>query len=114
MKRTLWWGAVAFGAALGLIAGLRLDGRSLAVVIGVLCGLAAALPMTGTALFFWWRERGERLRVQERLVELQHRPTPAPPVIVVQGGRSLEPLPPSRLLGTRQREFTVVGQEEEE
>lgn len=114
MKRGLYWVAVAVGAGLALVAGLRLDGRSLAVVVGVLCGLTAALPAMGAVLYLWWRERGERLRAQERLAELERRPASVPPVIVLQTGRAAEPFLPGRLLGSpTPREFTVVGQEEE-
>ncbi|MGC8873343.1 MAG: hypothetical protein ACP5SI_02695 [Chloroflexia bacterium] len=114
MKRPFYWLVVAAGAAFALIAGLRLDSQSLAILIGVGCGLAAALPAIGAVLYLWWRERGERRRVQERLVEIEHRPVQAPPVIVLQTSRAAEPLLPSRLLGSpAPREFTVVGEEED-
>lgn len=114
MKERFCWIAIVVGAGLALLGGLRLDSRSLAVVVGVLCGVAAALPAVGAVLYLWWRERGERLRVQQQLAELERRPAAAPPVIVLQTARAAEPFLPGRLLGSpAPREFTVVGQEEE-
>jgi len=112
MRRGFWVAAVAFGVTLALLVGLRLEERSLAVVVGVVCGILAALPVTGVVLSLWWRERQERLQAEERPQVPLERPA-APPVIILNAGRGMDRLPPARLLGEQgAREFTIVGEEE--
>jgi len=113
MRRGFLIAAVAFGVTLAVVVGLRLEERSLAVVVGVVCGIGAGLPVSGTLLYLWWRERQERLQAEQRTVPGVERPA-APPVIILNTGRGgMERLPPARLLGEQGvREFTIVGEEE--
>lgn len=112
MRRGFWVAAVAFGVTLALLVGLRLEERSLAVVVGVVCGILAALPVTGVVLSLWWRERQERLQAEERPQVPLERPA-APPVIILNAGRGAERLAGGFSLGEAcRRDFVIVGEED--
>jgi hypothetical protein len=117
MKQGFLIAAAVFGLALAIILGLRLEQASLAVVVGIVCGIVAGLPMSGALFYLFWRERRERLQQEERQWRRSEQAAPAaPPVIVLNagGGRGADMLPPGRLsLGQAQpREFVIVGEEE--
>ncbi|MBN1485190.1 MAG: hypothetical protein JXA37_10745 [Chloroflexia bacterium] len=107
--------AVAFGLALALIVGLRLEEGSLAVLIGVLCGIAAGLPVSGALLYLLWRERQQARRVEEHNWQQHNVPTAttAPPVVILNSGQRPDLLPRGYALGPSQpRDFVIVGEEE--
>ena len=112
--KAFFWLLVALGAALALLVGLRLSGDGLAVVVGVVCGVMAGLPVDGVLLYLYLRERGLRREAEERLWRGERA---VPPVVIVSNGRGVEMLPEWRYgqmpLGERAgREFTIVGEEE--
>ena len=112
-RGNLLWGVIAFGVALALLIGIRLDQAALAVVAGVTCGVGASIP-TGLLVVFLLRRRdaaGERQRARR-----YERETASPPVVVVTSP-SVPQLPQGTAwpgaYGAPQparREFAVIGE----
>jgi len=104
---------LVFAVALAVVVGKQMSTEAMAVVIGVVCGVAASIP---TALLLVVAiTRRDRQRLEE--VERQARQTGYPPVVVIQGGT-----PQSFPMGPQagywpapspgppvQRQFHVVG-----
>jgi hypothetical protein len=110
------WGAVAFGVALAVVIGVRLDRAALAVVVGVVCGAAASIPtsMLIVSLLRWRDARGEKRKARGKEQETVQSPSvvvvapPAAPQLRQSALWSEEyalPLP-------TQRQFSVIGEEE--
>jgi hypothetical protein len=106
-----------FAVTLAVVVGKQMSAEAMAVVVGVVCGVAAAVPTS--ALLVVVLTRGERRRLQDE----DHRQTRSrqyPPVVVIQGGgpQALPPPPyadywPGPMPGpAAQRHFHVVGGEE--
>ena len=113
MKRGMVLVAVGFGAVLAVVVGLRLEAGSLALLVGVLCGLLAGLPVSLALLYALARERAARAQLEERRWEAE-RPAAAPPVFILNAGREAGLQPQAPLLGERMstpREFVIVGEE---
>jgi hypothetical protein len=114
LRRTLAWGAIAFGVALAVIIGVRLEKAALTVVVGVTCGVGASIPTSLLIVALLQRRNQKR---DERTRQLATQP---PPVIVV----TPQAAPQSRQPGTwpeeytlplpSQRRFSVIGEEETE
>lgn len=104
---------LVFVVSLAVVAGKQMSTEAMAVVIGIVCGVAASIP---TALLLVVAlTRRDRQRLEE--VERQARQASYPPVVVIQGGipQSLPtgsqagywPVPPPG--PPMQRRFHVVG-----
>jgi len=110
VKGLLKLGALGFGVAVGVAVGSRLSGQATALAVGVVLGVLAGLPMGGLVLLVQRRgERGEPRVAQERGY---------PPVVVVNPGlpsgmRSETPYLPPAGEYTSQRQFRIVGEEEQ-
>ena len=115
-KRVMVAVALAFVVALAVMVGLRMSTEAMAVVMGVIFGVAASIPtsllIVAVTRHFQERELQDRQRYRERV---------QPPVIVVNpGGGNASPwfspfqapvLPPT-MHGEPTRRFRVVGEEE--
>lgn len=105
----------AFGAVLALVVGLRLEKAGLTMLVGVLCGLVAGLPLSLGLLWMVAREREARRQAEEQNWAAERPAATMPPVIVLQTG-SPPPgaAPPAYpLLGEQGgRNFVIVGEEE--
>lgn len=116
MKKFLLVIGVAFTVTLAVVIGTRLSPDAMAVVVGIVCGVLASIPMT--AILVW------TLRVRDRQLEAQLGPQRMmgqyPPVVVVNGqgtngSGSYAPLALSSSNGANgSRSFKVVGQENTE
>ena len=102
-----------FAIALAIIVGKRMSAEAMAVVVGVVCGVAAAIPTSILLLVVFTRR--DRQRVDD--VEPRQGQQAAPPVVVIQGGAP-QALPPGPQAGywpapqpgpAVNREFHVVG-----
>ena len=109
-----------FAIAVAVIVTQRLSRDSLALLIGLSCGVMAMVPTMALGLFIWRREDARR---QARAEAEAQRPAypQSPPVIVVTpqglpgyGDRSnaLPSAPWQWASGQSRREFTIVGEEE--
>ncbi len=115
VRRSVAWGAIAFGTALAVVIGIRLDQAALTVIVGVACGVAASIP-TGLLIVFLlrWRNAANESRAARgygrELVQ-------SPPVVVV-APPTIPQLPqPTSWSGAytppapTKREFAVIGEE---
>jgi len=113
MKKFVMVISAAFAVTLAIVIGTRLSPDAMAVVVGIVCGVLASIPMT--AILVW------TLRVRDRQLEAQLGPQRMmgqyPPVVVVNGqGSHGNGAPVPVALGTGHgvngsRSFKVVGQE---
>lgn len=107
---------IVFVIALAVVVGKRMSAEAMAVVVGVVCGVAAGIPTSLLLLVVMTR------RDRQRSEEAQHRVRrqDTPPVVVIQGG-SQQPLSlgpqagywPAPHPGTAAgRRFNVVGDDD--
>jgi len=107
---------LVFMVTLAVVVGKRMSAEAMAVVVGVVCGVAAGIPTSVLLLAAFTR------RDRQRLEEVGHQApfTNYPPVVVIQGGAP-QALPagmqagywPSTPMGpSPQRQFHVVGADE--
>jgi len=106
---------LVFGIALAVVVGNRMSAEAMAVVVGVVCGVAAAIPTSVLLLVVMARQDRRRHGSDEREVRYSGNT----PVVVIQGGAT-QALPPGQQAGywpaampgsVGQREFHVVGDE---
>jgi len=117
VKRVLAAVGLVFAAVLAVIVGQRMSTDAMAVVIGVIFGVAASIP-TSLLVVGVTRRAQERGMTEERR---QYRERAQPPVIVVSpSGSNASPwfspfqspaLPPG-LHGEPTRSFRVVGEQD--
>lgn len=104
MRKWVITGSILFPLALGVVAGLRLSKESLAVVIGLIFGVGASLPLYILAFYLVRKERSQ----------LPQSAQPNPPVIVVYPGgvnHFLPPLnPPQPWTEEKTRDFKIIGE----
>jgi hypothetical protein len=114
-RRILTGVAIVFVAVLAVIIGQRMSTDAMAVVIGVIFGVAASIP-TSLLVAAVTRRAQEHAGGEGR----SHREKPQPPVIVVNPGGTnaspwfsphQSPALPSTLHGEPTRSFRVVGDE---
>lgn len=118
MRRVLQLGVVVFAVALGVGVGGRMSPEAMAVVVGVVCGVLASIPMSVMVLILT-----RRLSTSASQGESRRAPQGAayPPVVVIQsdGGRahnrfpSMWDAPPAADNQPWRRSFTVVGEEDD-
>ncbi len=115
MKRVILILVGAFGAALALVVGLRLETSGLTMLVGVVCGLLGGLPLSLGLLWLVSREREARRQAEERRWAPERPAMAAPPVIVLNTAnpRGMESVPAYPLLGEQAaRNFVIVGEDE--
>jgi hypothetical protein len=109
---------LVFVIALAVVVALQLSAEAMAVVIGVLCGVAAGIP-TSILLLVGITRRDQR-RMEQMTRQAGYGDRNGPPVVVIQGG-SQQALPQGSQAGywpapqpgaTAQRDFHVVGGED--
>jgi len=122
MKNLLILAIAAFAITLAIIVGNRMSAEAMAVVVGIVCGVAASIPMSVLILILTHRlgRREETLRAEP---QGEARRLDYPPVVVVNPGtqpfgvtpqgnpqadRYLPYLPPS-VEQPAPREFKVIG-----
>jgi hypothetical protein len=107
---------LVFVIALAAVVGSRMSAEAMAVVVGVVCGVAAGIPTSVLLLLAMSRRDRRRYDAADRGVPYAG----SPPVVVVQGGAP-QALPPGQYAGYwpavtpgagEQRQFQVVGDEE--
>ncbi len=107
LKQILVTLGVLFVIVLAAIVGLRLSEQAMAVVVGVICGAMASIPMSILVLVAL-----QRLKKEER-----ERYPAQPPVVIVNPGSyqssrfSEGPYFPLPGEGIRPRDFKIIGHE---
>lgn len=103
-----------FAAALAIAVGRQMSTEAMAVVIGVVCGIAASIPTSLLLLIVLTR----RDRQQVAAADHQARQGHSPPVVVIQGNDRAQGWPPGPQAGywpgvqpghSLDRQFHVVG-----
>ena len=118
LRQSGLWGAVAFGVALAVIVGIRLDQAALAVVVGVACGVGASIPISLLILSVL-RRRDARDATDGRRMprDAAYGAAEAPPVVLVAPPAAPQLPQPSPWPGSQvsplpaQRQFKVIGEE---
>jgi len=105
---------IVFCVTLAVVIGNRMSTEAMAVVIGVVCGVAASIPVSLLILLATHAGRGS-----DQVASQGH--ASYPPVVVIQGGQPLQlgqgqaPYAPFLPAVTnpqgsgQQREFTIIG-----
>ena len=116
IKQALLVVGVVFAVALAIVVGKKLSAEAMAVVVGIVCGVAAAIPTSILLLVVFTR----RDRQQMDDMDSRSRQQASPPVVVIQGGAP-QALPPGPQAGywptadpgpAVNREFHIVGGDE--
>ena len=111
MKKVLGLAAIGFFVALAVVVGYRLSAESMAVIVGVVCGVVASIPLSGLILLISQRRREPQMTAMQRWEPYRDNP----PVVVVQGGQPMRQqamFPPAYqqpMFGRAPRDFRVVG-----
>jgi hypothetical protein len=110
---------LAFAVTLAIVVGDRMSTDAMAVVVGVVCGVAAGIPMS-LLLMLALRRRDRDAEGPLRAQMDARYAAPAPPVVVIQGGiPATSNVPPpyypmhTAVAEPTQRRFRVVGEDEE-
>jgi hypothetical protein len=117
LRRIVVGAVLAFAVALAAIIGTRMSVESMAVVVGVMCGVAASIPVSLLILLVSSRRDYDADQIVHRPIDTGRA---YPPVVVIQGGtpghNQLGP-PYSYSTATMyepgQRQFHLVGQSED-
>jgi hypothetical protein len=107
---------LAFAVTLAIFVGKRMSAEAMAVVVGVVCGVAAGIPTSVLLLVVMTRRERQRTGAAEQ----QPRQGSYPPVVVIQGGAP-QALPQGPQAGywptaapgpMMQRQFHVIGDDD--
>jgi hypothetical protein len=107
---------LVFVITLAAVVGSRMSAEAMAVVVGVVCGVAAGIPTSVLLLLALGRRDRQPSHAHEHSAQYGG----SPPVVVIQGGAP-QALPPSQYAGYwpavtpgkgERRQFQVVGDEE--
>jgi hypothetical protein len=112
VSRVVALAVVAFSIALAVVVGDRMSAEAMAVVIGVVCGVAASIPMSGVILALSRPRRPE--------APPEPRMPASPSVYLVAPGPAAQPASPwpdyARMIPTpvmpAPREYRVIGGDE--
>ena len=110
MKKLLAVGVISFCITLAIVLGTRMSSEAMAVVVGVVCGVAASIPMSAIILLIIGR------RTQAAEPNWQQNRAAYPPVVVIQGGTAMRQVSSpnfSELPVTQEtpRQFRIIGEE---
>jgi hypothetical protein len=106
---------LAFAVTLAVVVGNRMSAEAMAVVVGVVCGVAAAIPMSLLILLVS-RRRDREVEAFGPYGQRSARSGAYPPVVVIQGGTPTpNPLQPpfyGNSVEAAPRQFHIVGEQE--
>jgi hypothetical protein len=105
------WGAVAFGVALAVVIGVRLEQAALAVLVGVVCGVGASIP-TSLLIVAILRRQDQQAHEQRRRSAYQMQPQPQVVVVTPSNAPQLPQPMNWPMPAPAQRQFTVIGEDE--
>lgn len=122
MRAILTTSLIAFAVTLAVIVGQRLSGEAMAVIVGVIAGVAASIPTSLIVVWVATRRRPEEIIEREpRGYAPSVQPPPEPRIVVVTPPpASAWPLhayptyaPPYPAVPAAPRTFSVIGGEED-
>ena len=105
---------LVFAVTLAVVVGKQMNTEAMAVVVGVVCGVAAGIPTSLLLLVVLTRRERQQTEVAQR----HHQQGNYPPVVVIQGGGGPQGLPPGPQAGywpspmpgpAVDRQFHVLG-----
>lgn len=119
MRGVVQLSLLGFAVAAGVVVGNRLSPEAMAVVVGVVCGVLASIPMSVMVLILT-RRLSKPSRANDSAMLAPSGPS-YPPVVVIQsdgGGQRnrFDPAwdaPPAAENQPWRRSFTVIGEEED-
>ncbi len=112
IRRSLLWGAIAFGGVLALIVGVRLEQAALTAVVGVACGVGASVPTSILLVALLQKRNAQKDKKRQQFA------AQSPPVVVVTPQAAPRYLQPGTwpedytLPVPSQRQFSVIGEDE--
>ena len=92
LKQALMVLGAVFVGVLAIVIAKQMSAEAMAVVVGVICGVAAAIPTS--ILLLVVLTRSERRRIEEDERRRRSGYGQYPPVVVIQGGAPQQSLPP--------------------
>jgi hypothetical protein len=119
LKKWFGVGVVLFLVTLAVVIGLRMSAEAMAVVIGVIFGVAASIPTSLLIVAVLWRRERQSVNGGARRVRQDALP---PSVVIVSPGNTGAVSPyrqpaylpqPESYWGQPQRQFRVVGEPDE-
>ena len=118
LRQSAAWGAMAFGVALAVIIGVRLDQAALAAVVGVVCGVGSSIP---TSLLIVSLLRRQDARDERRMIKAKQREIMQSSPVVVVASPATPQLHQSSAWSEQyatplpaQRRFSIIGEDESE
>jgi hypothetical protein len=109
---------LVFVVTLAVVVGERMSTDAMAVVVGVVCGVAAGIPMSVLLMLALRRRDREAQEAMYAQTKAQY-PGPNPPVVVIQGGAPAANLPPpyypvhTTVDEPTHRRFRVIGESDD-
>lgn len=109
---------LAFVVTLGIIVGSRMSMEAMAVVVGVVCGVAAGIPMSLLILVALRRRERQAEELPYSPASGRY-PVASPPVVVIQGGapvaNTVPPYYPMPVAVNEpaHRQFRLIGEGED-
>jgi len=117
MKRITVAVLLGFTVTLAVVVGHRMSGEAIAVVVGVVCGVAASIPMSVLILIVLNRSTRQAEVAEPPYGRRSAQYGASPPVVVIQGGTPapsglLRPYYPGQTVTSEpaQRSFRIIGQ----
>ena len=110
---TLKLAALTFSGVAGWVIADRMSAEAMAVVIGVVCGVLAVIPMSVLILLLSRRQQQQQIEAMEARQQRQQ----AQPSIIVVGGTTPQLPPPAAwpasrpALSATDADFTVLGED---
>ncbi len=87
MRKGLILGVIAFGVVLAVVVGNRLSNEAMAVVVGAVCGISAAIPMSIALIIAssqnWGRAESQQTAPQPPRILVVPSQTPPPHTVVI-------------------------------
>jgi len=119
MRRVVVVIVLVFSVTLAAVVGRRMSTEAMAVVVGVVCGVAAGIPMSLLILAVSNRQNA-RADLNGASEQARAGYGAYPPVVVIQGGSPvpsqfapLRESPPALVYDQAPRQFRVIGGEED-
>lgn len=111
IRRSVFWGTLAFGCVFAIVVGIRLEQAALTVIVGVVCGVGASIPTSLLIVALLQKRDGKRYRRHQGF-------SSQPPVVVI----TPQSIPQTKqqadwpveyaLPVPARRQFSMIGEEE--